>query len=307
MTTLINKQIIVCADDYSQNKSISEGIVLLAEQRRINAVSCMANLESWTEFNTALHPLQPTTFIGLHLNFTHGEPLSADWKKHYGMQFSNLPVLLKNAYLKRLSVDVMTAEINAQMHAFTRSMNAYPDFIDGHQHVHQLPIIRAALGHCLNSNHCHPPEGGEPSLIQYEGSTERGSPPSRGRQIIIRKTSNGWSDLLSTDGFPKRQIIALLGGIAFQKRLTQQSIPCNTSFSGIYNFKHAANYRKYFKQFLAHSQDGGLIMCHPGNLSDDLSDPLHHYRHQELNYFMSDDYLSDLSAQSFQLRVKHGH
>ncbi len=305
MIPLINKQLIVCADDYAQNKSISEGIVRLAEQRRINAVSCMVNSQSWHEFNSSLHALEPTTFIGLHLNFTHGEALSSAWKKHYSTQFSDLPTLVKSAYRNRLNAEVVTAEMNAQIEAFTQSMNAYPDFIDGHQHIHQLPIIREAL---LANTYCHPREGGDPSLMQYEDSAEHGSPPLRGRQFTIRKTSNGWRDLFSTDGFPKRQMIALLGGIAFQHHLTQQSIPCNASFSGIYNFKHAANYRHYFKQFLTHSQDGGLIMCHPGNPSDDVSDPLHQCRHQELDYFLSDDYLRDVSEQSFQLRCKHhGH
>ena len=275
MIPLISKHIIICADDYGQNRSISEGIVLLAEKKRINATSCMVNSRLWSEYHTALLPVQSTTFIGLHLNFTHGEALSTAWKKHDGTQFCNFATLLKNAYLQRLNRDVITAEIQAQLDAFTQAMNTLPDFIDGHQHIHQLPCIRDAL-----FNVC--PSG-----------------------MFIRKTSNCYRDLLSFDGFPKRQLIALLGGITLQHRLKTQSIPSNASFSGIYNFKQAANYRHYFKQFLAKSQDDGLIMCHPGNLSDDVSDPLHLYRHHELNYFMSDDYLTDLADHSFQLRCKH--
>ena len=272
-----SKQIILCADDYGQNVAISEGIVNLAEQKRINAISCMVNIKSWSETSTALHSIQSSTFIGLHLNFTHGEALSASWRKAYGTQLSDITSVLKNTCLKRLNPQIISAEIQAQLDVFTKHMNASPDFIDGHQHVHQLPVIRDAL------------------LALYS-ELPFGT--------FIRKTCNGWSDLLSRDGFPKRQLLMLLGGMVLQRRLAQQSIPCNSSFSGIYNFKHAEKYARFFKQFLANTQDEGLIMCHPGNPSADMSDPLHSFRHHELNYFMSDDYLNDLAKHSFQLRRK---
>ena len=154
-------------------------------------------------------------------------------------------------------------------------MNACPDFIDGHQHIHQLPVIRdVLLSVCANSH------------------------------VFFRSTSHGWSDVLSLDAFPKRQLITLLGGATFHKRLKQQNLARNSSFSGIYNFSNAANYRYYFKRFLMHSQDDGLIMCHPGNPSSDVHDPLRFCRHHELNYFMSDHYISDLVTTSFQLKCK---
>jgi len=278
LTSLIeNKHITLCADDYAQNISISEGIVRLAEKGRISATSCMVNSKAWNEAHQALHPIQSTTYIGLHFNLTHGDALSPSWKKNYGAQLPGMASLLKQSCLRRLNPEVIAAEILAQLDAYTQAMNAYPDFIDGHQHIHQLPVIREAL------------------FAVYADL-----PPG----IFIRKTCNGWLYLLSEDGFPKRQLIALLGGIAFQKRLTHWALPTNSSFSGIYNFKEAANYRHYFKRFLKHSQDGGLIMCHPGNLSEDVSDPLHLYRHHELDYFMSDEYLSDLDSHSFQLKRK---
>ena len=272
-----NKHITLCADDYAQNTMISEGIVRLAEQGRINATSCMVNSTVWSETHHALHSIQSTTYIGLHFNLTHGDALSSIWKKYYGTQLPGMSTLLIKSCLRRMNPAVVAAEIQAQLDAYTHSMNAYPDFIDGHQHVHQLPVIREAL-------------------FGIYASLSPG--------VFLRKTSNGWLDLLSADGFPKRHLIALLGGVAFQKHLTRLAIPKNASFSGIYNFKDAENYRHYFQQFLNHSQDDGLIMCHPGNQSDDKSDPLHASRHHELNYFMSDDYLNDMNSYSIQLKQK---
>lgn len=271
------KQITLCADDYGQNTVISEGIVHLAEQGRINATSCMVNSEAWNETYQPLYALQSSTYIGLHFNLTHGAALSPDWKKKYGASLPGLASLLKQSCFRRLNPTIIATEIKAQVDAYTLAMNAYPDFIDGHQHIHQLPVIRDAL----LGIYADLPVG-----------------------IFIRKTCNGWGDVLSTDGFPKRQSIALLGGIAFQKCLAHRALPANTSFSGIYNFKDAINYRHYFNEFLKHSQDGGLIMCHPGNSSDDISDPLRLYRHYERDYFMSDEYLSDLKSHSFQLKRK---
>lgn len=39
----------ICADDFAQNESISEGILNLASKKRINATSCMVNSLFWQE------------------------------------------------------------------------------------------------------------------------------------------------------------------------------------------------------------------------------------------------------------------
>ena len=39
----------------------------------------------------------------------------------------------------------LAAEIDAQLQSFEDAMQAPPDFIDGHQHAHALPLIRDVL------------------------------------------------------------------------------------------------------------------------------------------------------------------
>ncbi len=262
------KDLILCADDYAQNIAISDGIIDLARALRINAISCMTTIATWHEAHFALKTIQERTYIGLHLNLTHGKALSRAWASRYGAQLPTLFQLLKSTHLHQLNIQVLAFEIQAQIDAFTQQMNALPDFIDGHQHIHQLPMVRDVL---FTQN------------------------------IPMRKTSRGWLDVLSFDGFPKRQLITLLGGICFEKRLT---MPFNTSFSGIYQFKSADRYRQHFKTFLKHTVHDGLIMCHPGHPTKDTRDPLNASRHLELNYFMSDDYLADMQEYSFQLKHK---
>ena len=267
MSRLLNmdKRIILCADDYGQNEAISEGILTLARSARINALSCIVNVPYWVEASQALSDIRSSTYIGLHLNLTDGA------------SFESLSALIKKAYLKQLNVQAIAAEIESQINEFVHAMDAYPDFIDGHQHVHQLPVVRDAL------------------LLVYK---------RMGLQAFIRNTTNGWHDLWSLHGFPKRPLIALLGGIVLRRALVKQRIACNLSFSGIYPFHQSPLYRRHFNQFLTQIHDGGLIMCHPGDPSDDLSDPLSPYRHHELNYFLSDAFLSDLKTSSTQLRCK---
>lgn len=271
------KNLIICADDYSQNNDICEGILLLAKNKKINAISCMASTANWHETHLALNPFKDKIYLGLHLNLTLGKALSSKWKETYSLNFNNLPTLIKQCYLGRLDKECVEAEIHTQIDAFRDAMGINPDFIDGHQHIHQLPIIREAL------------------LSVYK---------QKKLSAFFRKTCSDWSDLLAYANFPKRQAITLLGGLAFKRLLRQDAILTNTSFAGIYNFVNAKNYGYYFKQFLKSSMTGGLIMCHPGMESADPSDPLYQYRHFELNYFMSTAFQKDLKSEQCQLIQK---
>lgn len=261
------KKIILCADDYAQNKPISDGILRLALKQRINAISCMVNTPLWPELSLQLTRLKPKISIGLHFNLTFGNALSSEWQQHYGRQFGSLLTLIMKSYVRQLNASAVEAEILAQLDAFKSATGALPDFIDGHQHIHQLPIIRDCW------------------LQLYRGKR---TPP------FFRRTCDGWDNLLCLNGAPKKQLVVLLGGMTFKTRLQKASIPSNTSFSGIYNFKKASHYHDYFKLFLKNSTDGGLIMCHPGLTSTDVTDALYQQRIHEFTYLMSDQYLTDL-------------
>jgi predicted glycoside hydrolase/deacetylase ChbG (UPF0249 family) len=271
------KNIIICADDYAQNIPISEGILRLAHQNRLNAISCLVNAPLWHDLHLELDDLKSTHFIGLHFNLTQGEPLSAEWRENHGATFSGIGSLLKKSYLNKLSPAAIEAEIHAQYEAFTEATGMAPDFIDGHQHVHQLPQIRDVL---LGLH------------IKYQWTA------------FLRHTYNGWRDFVALRGYPKQPILAVLGGYQFQQALLKQSIPSNTSFSGIYNFNKSQRYARYFRSFLQSSNDGGLIMCHPGEASADKKDPLYHSRQNELAYLLSEEWADDLKQSSCILTRK---
>lgn len=272
------KEIILCADDYAQNLPISEGILKLANANKINAISCMTNSPLWDELAKNCLQVYSHSYVGLHLNLTEGLALSQAWKNYYGPNFTNLMTLLKRCYVGGLNFEVVKSEIEAQIDAFCKISNVLPDFIDGHQHIHQLPVIRDILL----------------KMYQQQKITK-----------FFRSTYYSFRSLLATDNFPKSQLIALLGGYTFKKRLIAEAIPTNTSFGGVYNFSQAKNYPKYFKEFLRKSSHKGIIMCHPGNFSKDLKDPLKSSRAYELNYFLSDEFVEDLKKNKVHLMDKN--
>lgn len=259
----------ICADDYAQSPAISEGILRLAREGRINAISCLSNSPDWPQHAKPLQTLSDV-HCGLHFNLTWGEPLSTAWRQQYGTVFFALSELISLVYTGKIHLDVLKAELRAQWLRFEDHRGKAPDFIDGHQHVHQLPIVSQAL------------------LAIYEEKQATG---------FVRCTSNGYRDLFTWQAFPKAQALFLLGGAGFRKR--GASIPMNTTFAGFYPFNHSKRYRDYFRGFLAQSRTQGLIMCHPGLKTKDEQDPLCSSRPDEYDYLMSESYLQDLREFGF--------
>ena len=254
--------ITLCADDYGYNNEVSQGILTLIEKQRLHATSVIVNGKGLDLYGSQLK--MASIQIGLHLNFTEGRPLSSSWK---GSVFPNLPTLILKTYLRVLSYDMVYQEIMAQLDAFYRIFEKMPDFIDGHMHVHQFPIIREAL------------------IAIHQKENVYG---------WIRHTYSPTASWFSKIDFPKRQIINTLGGYRFYRLLQEYAIPTHTSFSGIYDLKKGDQYRTYFQHFLKESTDGGVIMCHPG-LPGEENDSIALARQREFDYFMNDDYLEDIA------------
>jgi predicted glycoside hydrolase/deacetylase ChbG (UPF0249 family) len=272
----MTKRIVLCADDYGQAPAVSDGILALLAAGRLSATSCLVNQPDWPASAAKLIPFDVTASLGLHLNFTDGKPLSALYQQQVGHTFMPLSQLLVRSMLSLLNPKAITAEIHAQLDAFETAMGFLPRFIDGHQHIHHLPVIRQAL------------------LDVYQGRM-------RDSGIKLRAVTQKDG---SIKGF-KRAVIHFTGGRSFATRLDAWQIPHNTSFEGIYDFANANQYRTYFQQFLQQSADLGLIMCHPGLQSEDASDPIRHARWLEYQYFTSQDFLTDCAAADISIVPFH--
>lgn len=260
------KNIILCADDYGQNTAISQAIIALLKEKKLSATSCMTNAPQWLAHSVWLTPFKDQADIGVHFNLTDGKPLSAAYIEAYGETFASLSTLLKKCFLRQLNPSVIYAELNAQLDQFVAGVGRLPDFIDGHQHIHHFPLIRDAL------------------LKLYE---ERLRPVN----CYVRSVndSTAWQRFRES-AYLKRLIIQLSGAQPFKQQLIQLRIPHNTSFSGIYDFNHAANYATLFAHFLKESKEGGLIMCHPGLPHTENKDEIAVSRPQEYYYFQNETF-----------------
>jgi hypothetical protein len=100
----------------------------------------------------------------------------------------------------------------------------------------------------------------------------------------------------------KKLIILACGSTSFKKLLKKHHIPHNETFAGIYPFGTASeNFREWFIKFLKESEDGTVIMCHPGLASDDPSDPIAASRYHEYRYLFGDHFMQDCYAQNATL------
>lgn len=273
----MTKQIILCADDYAQTAAISQGIIKLLEQKRLSATSCLTSSPYWPTHAHWLLPFINQADIGLHFNLTEGPALAEIPNTAKRGQFNKLSILLLKALFHRIKPAEIAVEFSHQLEQFIAAFGRLPNFIDGHQHVLHLPVIRDAI------------------LTSYQKLL-------KSNKTYMRSVSvdNLWQ-LLQGRSRLKRTIIQLTGAGTFKRELTKHKIPHNTSFAGVYNFAKAKKYSKIFPEFLKTIGNGGLVMCHPSLKSTDTSDPLYSGRHFEYEYFASEQFLLDCKAYDVQL------
>lgn len=262
------KQVTLCADDYGMHPRVSGAIVELIQQQRIQATSCLVTSPFWQASARPIADIRAQADIGLHLNFTEGYGLS----NAFANGLPGLGKMLTLSQLRLLSSANLTEEIKAQFEAFTSDTGFFPDFLDGHQHVHHLPQVRDALLKVL---------------------ADYSLPDSfwvRSVHPMCSNTSN-----------IKTRVIVHSGARAFRRQLQTHRIHHNQAFAGVYSLGPNQPFRHYMQHWLSHLKDSGLIMCHPA-LSV-ASNTIDHAeaRLQEYNYLKSADFASDCTANTVKL------
>ena len=255
----------LCADDFGLDSGISIAIARLARAGRLNAVSCLSSTDGWPADAAWLGDLPAEVNLGLHFNLTQGRPLS----RRLAQVWPTLPSLARlatQAHLGLLPRAAVRAEFHAQFGAYVKAIEKPPTFIDGHQHVHHLPVVRNIILDAVE--HIQP----MPAL--------RSTAPIRGAQAGL-----------------KRWLIEHAGGRGLLRELRRRVIPHNPALLGVYDF-HCTDYRALMQHWLAClPRDGGLLFCHPGGVSSaGVGDPIGPARIRELSYLGSDDFAHDLAA-----------
>jgi predicted glycoside hydrolase/deacetylase ChbG (UPF0249 family) len=260
----------LCADDFGLAPGISAGIARLAHAQRLSAVSCITNSPHWEAAVALLKGLPATVEVGLHLNFTEGRPLSARLARRWP-RLPALPRLILQAHLRRLPISQVRNEVHAQLAAFNRALGRPPAFIDGHQHVHQLPGLRQIVLDMVE--HVQP-------------------------MPAVRNTGR----VLGPGAGLKRWLIERSGGRALAGELTQRVIAHNPALLGAYDFTDP-DYAALMRGWLAAlPAEGGLLFCHPGlHLAGDPPDAIGAARERELAYLGSAAFDEDLAASGVRL------
>jgi len=256
---MLKKKIVLCADDYSFSRGISLSIVELIKKKRLSATSCMVNSINWPTHATWLKPYLNTIDVGLHFALTDVQPNTLNLFHH--------PRIILQAYTHRLKQISIEKELIDQIEKFKEALGIFPHFIDGHQYIHQLPVIRDAIIAVK-----------EKLKISFYV------------RLAIPKLNS-----------IKSILIFLTGALGLKRKLKQQGINFNNSFSGIYNFSKSMNYPTYFQNFLRTIKENGLIVCHPGLSEENTEDAILLSRQDEFHYLSSDQFLEDCRQYSVVL------
>ncbi|HYM30477.1 MAG TPA: ChbG/HpnK family deacetylase [Candidatus Cybelea sp.] len=271
------RPLVLCADDYAIAPGVSRGIVELAERGRLSATSCMSVSPFWPEHAARLKPLDGRIDIGLHLTLTDVPPLGSMPRTARHGKLPTLGWLMASAALRRLDRAEIAAELTRQVDAFEAALGRPPDFLDGHQHVHQLAGVRECVVDLLRRR-----LGGR----GYVRVTEEPLPAVARRGVAVGRAA----------------IIALLAG-KFSLMLRAEGIPANAGFGGVHDFSGKTPYRTLFRRFLSETGARPLIMCHPGHADAALAavDPVTVEREAEWQYFAGDDFPRDLADAGYRL------
>lgn len=226
------KSIIINADDIGMHPAVDDGVAALVAQGVVTAASIMSLGKPDRHALAVMR--QCGASLGLHLDFTSSMA--------HAQQHSKRTVATTILAAWSGSLDpVRTREaVYYQLQRYIALTGGLPEFVDGHEHVHQFPVIRDALFDVL-------------------------AEVAPGRQICIRNTTP-----LRWRG-SKAALIGALGAGALQRLAYRAGYHCNTDFVGVYDLSAKANLAGCWRSWLSSQRvSGALAMCHPASVARSL-------------------------------------
>lgn len=255
------RPIIINVDDLGLSTAVNDAVIHLAELGRIGASSYMVG---GTITDSDINQLKNLNIdIGLHLDLTGIFPSALR---------GSLKSIIVASYLRRFSPIQVTDIIKRQLDSFEDRFGHAPMFIDGHQHIHQFPVIR----HCLIKE----------LTDRYSNEISKGA-------LSARVTTPLINDI-------KSWIIYTLGGYAWRESCKHNHIKTNDKFGGVYGFdsdsQQLASLWEQWLKSTPHStacSSPTLIMCHPAmpeNGSNNWQDEIKIAREIEFDWLISHEF-----------------
>ena len=138
------KRLVVNADDFGLTENTNQGI---GEAHRRGILTSASLLANGVAFDSAVELARgsPELGVGVHLNLTHGRPVSGDSLVpslvNLNGHFSGSPAKLARRILaRRVSLAEVELELAAQIERVQGSGIA-ATHLDGHKHIHMLPKV----------------------------------------------------------------------------------------------------------------------------------------------------------------------
>ena len=276
------KYISICADDFGITEKVDKSIINLILDKRLTETSCIVLSQNFRKSSIELKGVQREFGKGIHLTLTDFNSLTSPKTFSNNGKFLSFRNLFFKIYKKEILIEEITKEINAQLDFFEELMGSRPDFIDGHHHVHQLPIIRDLIFEILKKRF--------KNNLPWIRNTYENSLKILKRNVALTKTY-----LLS------------FYGLKLKQKAKFEGLKTNNGFSGIYNFSNNSDYKICFINFIKFIENNHLLMVHPGESDETLEkiDPVTHTRNLEKDFLRSNSFLDILEARSILLRPFH--
>jgi predicted glycoside hydrolase/deacetylase ChbG (UPF0249 family) len=230
------KPLIVCADDFGIEPGVDAAIVDLAQSGRLSATGCLVTAVRFPEAAPLLSGLPVD--IGLHLNFT----------ECLGLPGFYVPLgkLIALTYTRRISRLQVRGQINMQLDLFEQHVKRVPDFVDGHLHVHQFPIIREELLGALTERF-----GLKMPWLRDTQPTQM----SHALPLMQRF---------------KAHVIGALGARSLVRQATRVGAIVNDGFMGAYDFSRPhPPYLVMLAEWLKHARINSVLMTHPAQFASE--------------------------------------
>jgi predicted glycoside hydrolase/deacetylase ChbG (UPF0249 family) len=151
--------------------------------------------------------------------------------------------------------------VDRQLDSFLDGFGRMPDFIDGHHHVHQLPVVREVLVDAVLDR--------EPKSLPW---------------LRICLPADGDEDY-------KARVIGMLGADSLAELARQEGFPASRCLVGVYGFNlQRPAYLAKVRQWLEAGCDGSVFMCHPSTRAS-AKDPIGAARRVELGVLAGEAYV----------------
>lgn len=138
--------LLIIADDFGMSKGINTAILELCNQKLLNGVSVMVTGSFYQNDLANLKKQKRNNIkLGLHLDLTFG---TGQYKVRNGLivndkgifKNSFLKIFLLSIFRKKTLLLILYREINQQLKILSNDIGDI-DYIDGHQHIHTIPLI----------------------------------------------------------------------------------------------------------------------------------------------------------------------